>query len=72
MIAIKSGSTVKVTDENHPMLGWVGVVTPPRMWPRPLYKAIPDNSYRVQFDSGDGLFYGDYRENQLTVIIEAK
>lgn len=65
-----TGCSVRVIDSDHPMAGWIGVITPRAMWSKPMYKPIPEGSHRVEFDSGDGRFYGDYREDQLLLIRE--
>lgn len=63
-----TGVVVEVIDGGHPMCGWRGIVTSPRMWARPIYRKIPDDNYRVEMDSGEGKFYGDYHRDQLKVI----
>lgn len=69
-MAIYTGCVVKVIAPNHPMQGWVGQVTSPRMWERPIYKKIPEGKYRIEFDSGEGRFYGDYATDELLLIKE--
>lgn len=63
-----TGVVVEVIDPDSPMVGWRGIVTSPSMWPTPKYRTIADGSYRIQMDSGDGYFYGDYERRQLKVI----
>lgn len=63
-----TGDTVKVIDEAHPMKGWVGIVTSPNMWSKPRYRPIPFDHYRIEMESGDGRFYGDYSTAQLELV----
>ena len=63
-----AGVTVEVVDPDHAMVGWRGVVTPVSMWPTPKYKPIAPNHYRIEMNSSDGRFYGDYERGQLKVI----
>ena len=65
---IYTGCRVEVVDPNHPMKGWHGWVTSPVMWSKPIYKKIPEGSFRIEMDSGEGRFYGDYRADQLRVL----
>lgn len=65
---IFTGCIVEIVDETHPMNGWRGQITSPAMWARKIYKPIPDGSFRVEMQSEDGRFYGDYRVDQLKVI----
>lgn len=65
---IYTGCSVKVIDENHPMKGWIGIVTSPNMWSKPIYRKIPEGCYRIEMDGGEGRFYGDYRADQLEVV----
>lgn len=63
-----AGVIVEVVDPESPMVGWRGVVTSESRWPTPKYKAIAPNHYRIEMDSGEGRFYGDYERGQLKVI----
>jgi len=68
---LKAGTIVRVIDSDHPMFGWVGVVTSPAMWFRPMYKKIPYGSHRIKMEGDSGVFYGDYRREQLEVVKHA-
>ena len=67
-VNLYTGCTVKVIDEHHPMEGWIGVVTSQKMWSKPIYKPIPQGFFRIEMQSEDGRFHGDYHESQLEKI----
>lgn len=70
--AFLTGDIVEIVDKSHKMVGWTGVVTSFRMWQKPMYKSIPFDHYRIEMDSGDGKFYGDYATVQLKLINRRK
>lgn len=67
-----TGDVVEVIDKEHKMVGWRGIVTSQRMWQMPMYRSIPFGHYRIEMDSGDGKFYGDYSTQQLKLVSRRK